>query len=524
MLTTVLGLVLAVTGTLVATGSPALAKGRHGPVSWGSTTPSCVYSGQTLRSIAVTPPKASMDKALFRRGGTSQYVGVSATLQGLTGTTWKKVVSRPRKGGYTQTVLVHPRKKGSVRHRGLLTFSGTALPAAYSSFRVSVTLRWYAYDGKHVRGSVTRTFGPCQRSRPDVVSVDAGASHACALMTDHSMRCWGSGWYGQLGQGSTASSTRPLTPAGLGAGVAAIAAGGGTSCAVLSSGPRCWGLNSQDQIGDGTTTNRSTPTAVKGITRANGVYLDAGATCASNATTTAGAAAPVMCWGLNTLGQVGTGARSTTGLAPTVVRNANYTMAMIASGSDQTCSVNTGGTLYCWGANNSGQMATTASSTTTYGASVMSGISAAMVASGLTHTCVVVTGGKVECIGGGKAGQLGNNTSANTTAWVVPTGLSSGVSALSAYGNSTCAVKAGGVWCWGGNPTGQLGTGTTVGSPVPVQVAGVSGATGVVVGNSAGYAWDGNGRVWAWGSNAYGQFGNGATATGPQRATAVTIH
>jgi len=78
---------------------------------------------------------------------------------------------------------------------------------------------------------------------------------------------WGRNDFGQLGDGTTsAPRTSPVQVTSL-TGVVAIGAGFSHGLALLSDGTlRAWGTNDYGQLGDNTTTNRSTPVAVSGLT------------------------------------------------------------------------------------------------------------------------------------------------------------------------------------------------------------------------------------------------------------------
>jgi alpha-tubulin suppressor-like RCC1 family protein len=97
----------------------------------------------------------------------------------------------------------------------------------------------------------------------NVVDVDSGVSHSCALESNGSVKCWGSNTYGQLGNNSSTNSLTPASVSGL-AGVTQMTVGKNHACVVT--GPNtveCWGLNINGQLGTGTNKNSLVPVEVK---------------------------------------------------------------------------------------------------------------------------------------------------------------------------------------------------------------------------------------------------------------------
>jgi alpha-tubulin suppressor-like RCC1 family protein len=43
-----------------------------------------------------------------------------------------------------------------------------------------------------------------------VTSIGAGHRHTCALLADHTVRCWGANEFGALGDGTRTDSTVPV--------------------------------------------------------------------------------------------------------------------------------------------------------------------------------------------------------------------------------------------------------------------------------------------------------------------------
>lgn len=133
------------------------------------------------------------------------------------------------------------------------------------------------------------------------------------------------------------------------------------------------------------------------------------------------------------------------------------------------------------------------------------------VVAGTSHTCALTDRGGVYCWGANDFGQLGTGDTAPQSAPVPVPGLAE-VKSIAAYGFGTCAVKHDGtVWCWGANDLGQLGQGTSDADPhpTPVQVVGVGEAHWVSGGSAhiCSVMWQG--KVSCWGSNSGGQLANG---------------
>src|SRR3989442_6577695 len=102
-------------------------------------------------------------------------------------------------------------------------------------------------------------------------AVSAGAFFSCVRLSDGTAQCTGRNQFGQLGNGdgTFTSSSVPVAVSGLTT-ATRVVAGAEHACALLGDGTvRCWGAGDSGQRGDGTFNNSSTvPVAVGGLTGA----------------------------------------------------------------------------------------------------------------------------------------------------------------------------------------------------------------------------------------------------------------
>nr|MBK7069668.1 hypothetical protein [Deltaproteobacteria bacterium] len=377
-------------------------------------------------------------------------------------------------------------------------------------------------------GSCTTGLGTCAQSGSLVCGnnagarVSAGSHHTCAALTNGSVRCWGRNDAGQLGDGTTASSTATVTSVAVSGITSAVQVSAGTSdagtgytCARLLDGTvRCWGSNSNGQLGDGTTMSRTTPVAVSGLTGVT--QVDAGAlfTCARLANGTA------RCWGRNNRGQLGNG--TTTQSTTPVTVSGLFTVVHLTAGYEHACAVLADGTVRCWGRNDYGQLGDGTTTPRTTPVTVSGLTNVVQVAAGQFHTCALRANGTVSCWGRNDNGQLAvATTTTQSTAPLAVSGITTGAQVTVGDDFSCVRLSDGAVRCWGYNASGQLGDGTTTQSTTPVVTSGLSGTSDLSAGYRSACAVMSDRSVRCWGFNfPYRNLGDG---TAVHRSTPVAV-
>ena len=219
--------------------------------------------------------------------------------------------------------------------------------------------------------------------------LSAGTDHTCAVSDGGGAKCWGLNNAGQLGDGTTVYWAVPVGVSGLSAGVSGIAAGGEHSCAVMDTGHvKCWGSNYSGQLGDGTFNGSLVPVDVPGLSEVVQIAAGNASTCALDqrgvvtcwgndqvglhevqgiggataiamgsghacALTTAGG---IRCWGDNDFGQLGDGTGISSPDHPVDVVGLTSGVASVYAGDHATCAITDEGVAKYWGDNALGQL------------------------------------------------------------------------------------------------------------------------------------------------------------------------
>jgi alpha-tubulin suppressor-like RCC1 family protein len=256
------------------------------------------------------------------------------------------------------------------------------------------------------------------------------------------------------------SSTTPICSAGACVGVTQLAAGGAHTCALLSNGHvRCWGSSDKGQLGtmkSGPGTKENAPVELPSLTNATQLALGGSHSCAVLADTT------MACWGDNASGQLGLGpGGSSVQASPSPVATLQG-VKKISLGGAFTCAVREDGSLYCWGANDHGQLGVVTPGMQVAPKQVETLVGVSQLACGGSHACAAIANGAtVSCWGSDSDGQLGNGDSSAEDK-KIPVGIPSfgPVQILGAGGLHSCAVEngnSGQVKCWGDDTENPLG-------------------------------------------------------------------
>jgi alpha-tubulin suppressor-like RCC1 family protein len=404
----------------------------------------------------------------------------------------------------------------------------------------------YVGIGKNT-GSITNlapiNFGVDLFAKKITVSV----RHACALLNNNQVKCWGANGSGQLGYEDDSDriqpSALPFVDIGAGRSAKEILSGHSHTCVVLDNDKlKCWGANWAGQLGYDSTSNIGDLSgSMAGLQE-----VDLGlnrtvkqATLGESHTCAILDNDDLKCWGDNSYGQLGYDNTTNQGDTPgsmaglsAVNLGSGRTAKYVSAKGTSTCAILDNDDLKCWGRNTNGQLGyddttnrggTPGSMSNLVAIDLGVGRTAKKVTQNSANTCVILDTDELKCWGNNNFGMLGYNDLDQTRGSVagsmsvlstVNVGLNKNVVEVSMSENHMCVVLDNSeLKCWGQNEKGQLGyedisprgglsnsvaTLPTINFGVGYFVSQIAAS-----GESNTCAILGNGEVKCWGGNGY---------------------
>ena len=208
--------------------------------------------------------------------------------------------------------------------------------------------------------------------------VSSGGIHACAILDNDKIKCWGWNEYGQLGLGDTEGrgddtgemgDNLPYVDLGTGRTVKVLSSGDIHACAILDNDKiKCWGDNEYGQLGLGDTDHRGDDTGEMGD---NLPYVDLGRGRTVKALSSGSYYTcaildndKIKCWGHNSSGELGLGDTDRRGddrgemgdNLPYVDLGRGRTAKVVSSGGIHACAILDNDKIKCWGWNGVGEL------------------------------------------------------------------------------------------------------------------------------------------------------------------------
>ena len=305
----------------------------------------------------------------------------------------------------------------------------------------------------------------------DWSEVSSGDEHSLGLRTNGTTWSWGQANNGRLGNNTaTGNVSSPVSVVGGFTDWCNISAGLNFSLAIRTNGT-IWGsgLQTEGQLGDGTAANKSSPVSVVG-----GFTDWCQVSAGNNHSAAVRTNGTLWAWGCNGAGRLGNNNTANVS-SPVSVVGGLTNWCGVSAGGGHTLGLNTSGVLWAWGNGSYGRLGYNCNTTQSSPVSVVGGFTDwCQISAGGYQSAAVRTNGTLWVWGYGHQGQIGDN------AGVVQ--RSSPVSVVGGFTNWCQATSGsqhvfglrtnGTLWAWGANCYGRLGDGTTVNKSSPVSVVG----------------------------------------------------
>ncbi len=267
-------------------------------------------------------------------------------------------------------------------------------------------------------GSESNWMPPAEPSaEQDWIALASAETTVCAIRDDggaHTLFCYGMGDYNELGSEYLALGPIPIGSTNSTHDKwASISGGYGFYCGIRDdAGARklhCFGKNDYGQASDLNTDNVVEPTQLGAF--ADWRSVDCGDEHCCGIRPATGPSGLLYCWGNGDHGACGDGDSTVHSVAPTGPLTAFTDWQNVSAGAYATCGVRADGSLWCFGANNAGQLGTGSTATSvTSPTQVASGITSVTMPNYGSAICALANDGSLVCAGSNGTGQLGDGT------------------------------------------------------------------------------------------------------------------
>ncbi len=278
-----------------------------------------------------------------------------------------------------------------------------------------------------------------------------------------------------------------------------LAAGARHTCAVTDGRLTCWGDNARGQLGPGRGVYEPAPREVA-ITSGGAVTSDWTQVAAGREFTCGRRGGGVFCWGADESGQIGQVATPVVAIPTQVTLPAAATD--LCTGGHHACAV-VAGTVHCWGDGSAGQRGDASAAIAAHTPRPIASARTDWtdVACGDAHTCARA-GGDLYCWGALGNQRLGRPATAadHDRPTTTPALVGAGRYALGA--SHTCAETTAGLTCWG-TFDGSNGL-----PPTAVRLPGLTAAALISAGGRDTCAGEGA-TIYCWGGGSDGDAGDG---------------
>lgn len=331
-------------------------------------------------------------------------------------------------------------------------------------------------------------------------SLALGQAHALAIKKDGSLWAFGTGTKGQLGQGTSPTTT--TTPLRIGDDKwEHVSSYGWTNFGIKQDGTLwTWGMDMNGVLGHASIPDQFFPLQIG--TRNDWKYVQASPYNALAVTKTG----ELYAWGVNSSAQLGLGSSSGNVNTPTRVgQDSDWTIASI--GTYHSLGIKNDGTLWSWGTQWEGTLGN-GLATGTINTPTQVGVANnwRMVYTSTDHSYAIKTDGTLWSWGNNSDFAGGRSTSPATTLVPTQVGTENNWDALAVTNDHVLALKTDNtLWSWGNNNNGELGIGNFTNTFTPTKIPGtwkaVSGADNHCVATKT------DGTLWTWGQNTLNRLG-----------------